>query len=54
MEEKKEEKKQYGYCMDCRKVTEQKAYPSVYHRESMEHSQDFECLRCHRIKTVWI
>ena len=49
-----EEKKEYGYCQSCRSTQEQKRYPMQYHRESGQHSQDFECLKCHRIKTVWI
>lgn len=48
------EKKEYGFCESCRQKTEQKTHPMKYHRESNQHSQDFECLKCGRIKRVWI
>lgn len=49
-----EKKKEFGYCTNCRSTQEQKSYPMTYNMNSMQSSQDFECLRCHRIKTVRI
>ncbi|KKK63969.1 hypothetical protein LCGC14_2988940 [marine sediment metagenome] len=52
--EKQEEKQEYGYCTNCGSTQKQKHYPMTYNVNTMQSSQDFVCLKCHRIKTVRI